>query len=81
MRFYALNFTSGLRNIQLGVLFLRVVFSIETRPVRKQITFLNFHEEMSLVTEISAIITIQFRCLVKRLKMQAVSKCYSNNGT
>ena len=37
-----------------GVLFLRAVFSIETRPLR--------HEEMSLVTEISAIIVIQFRC-------------------
>ena len=54
-----------------GVLFLRVVFSIETRPLRQQNPFLNFHEEMSLVTEISGITVIQFRCFVKRLKMQA----------
>ena len=32
------------------------MFSIETRPLRQQNPFLNFHEEMSLVTEISAIL-------------------------
>ena len=69
-----MDLTSGLINIQLRRAFLRVVFSIETSPLRQQNPFLNFHEDMSLVTEISAITVIHFRCLVKRLKMQASLK-------
>ena len=58
--------------LQLRRAFLQIVSS--TRPLRQRNPFLNFHEEMSLVTEISAIIVIQFRCLVKRLKIQASLK-------
>ena len=67
IRFYALDFTSRFdlegKIYNFGVLFLRVVFSIETRPLRQQNQFLNYHENMSLVTEISAIFVIQFWCL------------------
>ena len=59
-------------NIPLWRAFLRIVFS--TRPLRQQNPFLNIQEEMSLATEISAIIVIQFRCFIKRLKMQASLK-------
>ena len=76
--FYALDFTFGfhLRGEinSFSLLFLRVVFSIETQPLRQQNQFLNFYEDMSLVTEISAIILIQLWCLVKQLKKQASLK-------
>ena len=69
MGFYALDFTSEFhpeREIyNFGVPFLRIVFSIKTRPLRQQNQYLNFHEGMSLVTVVSA---------VKQLKRQASLK-------
>ena len=63
-RLLRMDFTSGFHpegEIYIfGVLFLRIFFSIETRPLRQQNQFLNFHEGLSLVTEISAVIVIQF---------------------
>ena len=68
IRFYALDFTSGLRNIQLRRAFPSGCVQYRNKVTTLTKSVLNFHKEISFVTEISTITVIQFRCLVKRLK-------------